>query len=116
MNKDVLGDWEVTGESYAEATRRYSGFGSELFAGLRDKLPAVFENLKFYQPIRYQSEDILATYEDPVCSFGIQLDPLCEVIVLWNHETRIEIGTWSTNAYDEAITFMKTHLLKKNQP
>ncbi|MBD0260090.1 MAG: hypothetical protein ICV83_30595, partial [Cytophagales bacterium] len=101
MNKDVLGDWEVIEESYAVATRRYTGFGSMLFSILQDKMPQVFDNLKFYQPVKYQSENVLATYEDALCAFGIQLDPLCEVIVLWNDETRIEIGTWSNGEYEE---------------
>ncbi|BDD12661.1 hypothetical protein FUAX_50930 (plasmid) [Fulvitalea axinellae] len=79
-------------ERFAEMNTRYKGFGKDLYLKIKDELPEVFEGLKFYQRIKHQIEDSYAIFNDKTTPFAIQLDPLCEVIVLWNHTLQIEIG------------------------
>jgi len=89
---------------------RYSGFGKDLYRLLQEKLPQVFSNLRFYQGTTHQSEDSYAVYLDPDNpreSFAIQLDPLCEVIVIWNQKIHTEIGTWSSDPELESIVFIQ---------
>ncbi|GAA3924479.1 hypothetical protein [Hymenobacter algoricola] len=96
-------------ESYAEAQTRYSGFGKDSFPRLEARFPGFISKLRFFHPQEYQSEDVWAVYEDASVQFGIQLDPDCEVIVLWNKnpENSIELGTWWDDASDIAIRYIE---------
>jgi hypothetical protein len=99
-------------ESYFEFQNRYEGFGKELYSQLKAEIPEIFNEISFYQQRNIQTEDSYAEYISSNHSFVIQLDPLIEVIVLWNAQKSIEIGTWSTNECKEAIDFIKSELLK----
>lgn len=100
---------EYKEETLDTALKRYSGFGKDVYQLLEKKLPHIFLILKFYQRTTYQKEDSYAVYLDPdnpEKSFAIQLDPLIEVIVLWNHKTHVEIGTWADNPEKEAVEYI----------
>jgi hypothetical protein len=98
-------------ETYADFENRYSGFGKDIYLKIKEILPEVFYKLTFYQRQTFQTEDSYAEYNVDIISFVIQLDPLCEVIVLWNGQKQTEIGTWSASEYDEAVNFIKSDLL-----
>lgn len=106
---------EFHSESFSAFEKRYIGFGKDLFLRIKDQIPEVFTELRFYQRKPFQSEDSYAEYCHDGKVFVIQLDPLCEVIVLWNDHTSVEIGTWSSNEYDEALQFIISDLLAQDQ-
>lgn len=112
MSKLLLDPIEAfTEESFNSFNQRYSGFGKDIYQIIQLELPEIFNHLKFFKRIFFQPEDSYALYCNADISFVIQLDPLCEVIVLWNVKTRTEIGSWSPNEYDEALDFIKSDLL-----
>ncbi len=102
---------EFIPESLEKAGRRYAGFGKDLYRQISRRLPDVFRNLKYYQRINSQTEDSYAIYNDDQISFCIQLDPVCEKIVLWNEEKQIEIGYGSDDEYEDALNFIQSELL-----
>jgi len=99
-------------ETYSEFENRYVGFGKEIYLKIKEKTPDVFHKLTFYKQIDSQTEDSYAEYSDINQLFAIQLDPTCEVIVLWNEQKQVEIGIWSNNEYGDAIDFIKSEFLK----
>lgn len=97
-------------ETLEKVQERYSGFGGNLYNLIEEQLPEVFLKLSFYQQTTCQIEDSYALYEDrdnPEKSFVIQLDPLCEVIVIWNLNIHTEIGTWSEDPELESLMFIQ---------
>ncbi|MGV3540529.1 MAG: hypothetical protein ACO1OQ_12010 [Rufibacter sp.] len=113
-DNSILPDWVYKEESLTELQLRYSGFGKDLYKVLEERLPEVFSQLKFYQSVESQTEDSFATFNDGSSSFGIQLDPLIEVIVIWDKEHHFEISSRVENAYETAIDLIRTTFLKKN--
>lgn len=103
---------EFQSENYTEFESRYSGFGKEIYLKLKEEVPQIFRDLTFHKRITFQTEDSYAQYIGDSYSLAIQLDPLCEVIVLWNNRKHIEIGTWAANEYEDAINFIKSELMK----
>lgn len=99
-------------ETFDDFEKRYSGFGKEIYATIKVNLPAVFNNLVFYKHISSRLEDSYAEYQSDLFPFCIQLDPLCEVIVLWNNTKQIEIGCRAIHKYTDAINFIQSELLK----
>lgn len=103
-------------EDFYGMNERYSGFGKEIYQKLKETLPLVFNKLMFYKNVRQQVSHSYAVYMDGTKSFALQLDPLCEVIVLWDrHNSHVEIGAWSQDEYTEAIEFIKTRLLTERR-
>ena len=102
--------WSYTPETLDECARRYSRFGSELYQQMADTLPECFAALRCFRADDYQTEDSFAVCE-MAHPFAIQLDPDCEVICLWDSQTHVEIGTWSSNPYAEAFDFIRRHFL-----
>ncbi|MDP8033588.1 hypothetical protein QJU43_04635 [Pasteurella atlantica] len=102
-------------ETFDEFEKRYVGFGKELYLNIKEKFPDIFNHLVFYKSINYQLEDSYAEYKNDKFSFSIQLDPLCEVIVLSNSTKQIEIGYWSKNELVEAINFIQSELLNNKK-
>ena len=102
--------WSYTTESLDECTARYLRFGSELYHRMADTLPECFAALRYFRADDHQTEDSFAIC-DIAHPFGIQLDPDCEVICLWDSQTHIEIGTWSADPYAEAFDFIRLHFL-----
>lgn len=97
-------------ETLDQVQERYSGFGGNLYQLMEEQIPEIFLKLSFYQQTTYQSEDSYAVYKDsdnPEKSFAIQLDPLCEVIVIWNQNIHTEIGAWSEDPELESIKFIQ---------
>jgi hypothetical protein len=97
-------------ETFAEVSTRYAGFGRGVFAALEATSPAAFAALRFYRATIYQQGDVYA-----VCRWGdgevaIQLDPDCEVICVWDHNTHTEIGAWALNPEAEAVAFIGERL------
>ena len=97
-------------EKFEEMLIRYNGYGKSLFSELKSDYPDIFEHLVFYQRIDIE-EDCYAIYEKENVSFAIQLEPLCERIVLWNNTSIIEIGNWVTNENEEAIKYIRQNLM-----
>ena len=108
----ILQDWEYREESWGEFNKRYSGFGKDLYINIKERFPEIFEKLKYYQSVEFQTEDSFATYSDGITTFGIQLDPLIEVIVLWNKENHLEITSYTDNEYEVAMNFIKKKFLQ----
>lgn len=96
-------------ETLSESMVRYSGFGRDLFFELESHFPGMISKIRFFQPQASQQEDIWAYYENGPLQFAMQLEPSCEVIVLWNDgpDNSIEIGTWWDNEYEAAIAFIE---------
>lgn len=112
MKNEILSSGSYVPEDFDSFIKRYSGFGKNLYEKLENEYPAIFAYLSFYRRVDYQTEDSYAIFDDSNKAFAIQLDPLCEVIVLWGNHVRIEIGTWSLDEYAESITFIREELLK----
>lgn len=110
MRSKILPCGNYVQEDFDSVMKRYSGFGEDLYKKLKDGYPKVFANLTFYRRVDHQVEDSYAVFADNDSFLAIQLDPLCEVIVLWNNLNRIEIGTWSLDQYSDAITFITEQL------
>lgn len=102
---------EFVPENLEEVSRRYSGFGKDLYKQIQQRFPDVFRNLQYYQRINIQPEDSYAMYDNDQNSFCIQLDPVCEKIIFWNEEKQIEIGHWSDNECEDALQFIGDELL-----
>ena len=71
-------------EDFENTAKRYEGFGKDLYEIIKEELPDIYERLKFYRNTKIQIEDSYAEFLNIINGFAIQLDPLCEVIVLWN--------------------------------
>ena len=99
-------------ETLEEFEERYSGFGKETYDNIKKYIPEIFDSLVFYKCIDCQLEDSYAEYKNDQFPFCIQLDPLIEVIVLWNKSKHIEIGYWSKNEYLDTINFIKSEFLQ----
>ena len=123
MLSELLGNCqEYEGETYEEFLNRYKGFGKEIYTKLKDELPSIFNDLKFYSAVRSTEkcvgnfpyiEDSYAIFDDGEIMFIIQLDPETEVICLSNWKTQIEIGVWEQiDFYKESIDFIKKEFLK----
>jgi hypothetical protein len=110
MNDNIIGNSKLQEETFESSGIRYKGFGFEIFEHIQESLPFIFENLKFYQPIEYQQEDLIAIYKNSEIEFGIQLDPLIEVTILWNDKQHIEISFFSENYYIESLDIIKSFL------
>ena len=99
-------------ETFNEFEKRYLGFGKEIYSNIKKELPEIFNNLVYYRRVSFQLEDSYAEFKNEQFPFCIQLDPVCEVIVLRNDTKHTEIGCWSENKYVDAINFIKSELLK----
>lgn len=111
-NYSLLPNWKFREENLEEFNERYSGFGREFYKTLDNSPPNALVKIKLYQSLEYQTEDSIAIYSDNTTSFGIQLDPFIEVIVLWNKENHIEISSHTVDAYQVAIDQIRTKFLK----
>ncbi|MCE0559426.1 hypothetical protein [Motilimonas sp. E26] len=109
MHKLLNNSWEYIQEPYSDVSSRYKGFGSKLFGVMSSSLPLHYQNLKFYRSISNQTEDVFAICEGLGHDYGIQLDPDCEAICLWDDKTHIEIGYWSEDEYIESVEFIKAN-------
>ena len=108
-------NWDFKEETFTEAIDRYSGFGEKMFFELDSHFPGMLSKFRFFQPQQYQQEDIWAIYQDNTFQFAVQLEPSCEVIILWNDNPKdsIEIGTWWDDEYEAAIAFIEEVFFKK---
>ncbi len=108
MHSLLNDNWTYTPETREDVSRRYSGFGCELYDRMAALLPECYAALRFYRADCHQTEDSYA-----VCvishPFAVQLDPDCRVICLWDEEIHVEIGTWSDTPYHESFEFIKRH-------
>lgn len=102
----ILLEGEFKLESIEGVDERYNGFGKGLYAELMNELPSFFNALIFYQS-EFQREDSFAIFNDKNKSIGIQLDPLCEKIVIWNLESHWEFGDWNEGGVIGAIKQLK---------
>ncbi len=98
-------------ETYNEFEHRYEGFGKETYLKIKEQIPNIYYKLLFYKRIDLQTEDSYAIYSDGEKSFAIQLDPLCEVIIIWNRQRHLETGSWSNTEYDDAIGFINQYFI-----
>ena len=84
----------VKEETFAEFSKRYSGFGENLYEFLKLNYPRFFCKLTFFRDVVERSPVSYAFYKDERNSFIIQLDPECDVIILWDDIEHIEFGSW----------------------
>ena len=116
MNQKLLPqECEFRPESFEEMTKRYSGFGENLFEKLLSDEPEIVGQIKFYKRIDFQLEDSYAVISNLNTSIAIQLDPSSEVIILWNNEIQVEKGHWTENLLDETVDSIKTLLRQQNK-
>ncbi|AUD03536.1 hypothetical protein [Spirosoma pollinicola] len=93
-------------ENYDDFMSRYSGFGEDLYSLLSEQLPEVFRKLTFYKGIVYQTEDSYAVFiGEP--AFGIQLDPLIEVVVIWDHSRHAEFSSWLNDGHSAVLEYIQ---------
>lgn len=97
-------------ETYAELLARYTGFGSDFYARLKQQVPEVFEHLLFYY-IQGTPEDSFALYEKGEITFAIQVDQVSDCICLWNPSEQLEFGHWCEDAVGDAIAYLKEHFI-----
>ena len=106
-------DWSFSEETLEDVRGRYCGFGWQLYGMIRDQIPTVSAQLRFYRSEQQQTGDSFAICDlDP--PFSIQLDPDIEVIVLGGENTHTEIGAWADNPCEDAIKFIRQHFIKPN--
>jgi hypothetical protein len=96
-------------ESFNDFTKRYNGFGKDLYTELKNENLEIFEKLKFYQMLN-EKKDSFAEYLNNGNSFAIHLDYYCELILINNNEKHIEIGTWEKDEIKKAINFILKEL------
>ena len=108
MSTLLNGAWSYVEETLDQCRARYEHFGIGVFDRLEQDLPELFHRLRYYQATDVQTQDAFAfcTGDHP---FGIQLDPNCEVICLWDEATHVEIGTWSPDPEGDAIRFIQSN-------
>jgi len=104
-------NYDFRQETYDAVCSRYAGFGRNLFATLREAMPSAFNSLLFYRASVHQESDVYAVCHWAQTNFAIQLDPYCEVIVLWDHSTQIEIGTWESDPSLTAMEFIRRNFM-----
>lgn len=105
---------EFTHENINDFSDRYKGFGKDIYEIIKQELPDIYARLKYYRNTIGQTGDSYAEFMDDYHHFAIQLEPIGEVIVLWNKTKQIEIGTWSEDEYRETINYIKNELLTIN--
>lgn len=116
MNTKLLPkDGKFQLETFTEMSKRYTGFGNNLFTKLLSDEPQIKEQIKFYKRIDSQLEDSYALVSNPNMAIAIQLDPLCEVIIIWNNNVHIEKGHWTENLIQETINSIKSLLKGVNR-
>ncbi|WP_428666456.1 hypothetical protein [Runella sp.] len=98
-------------ESYNDFLLRYSGFGEDFYQLLKEQLPDVFKQLRFFKSTNHQPEDSFALYQNVDGLFCIQLDPLCEVVILWNNEKHVEFNSRCNDQHLGALMVIKENLL-----
>ena len=99
-------------ETFEDLENRYNGFGKKLYYNLKTENPKVFNNLRFYQELN-DEKDSYAEYIDDNTSFVIQLDFYSELILVWNNENTIEIGSWENDEVKKAINIILNKFLTK---
>lgn len=74
-------------------------------------MPSVFNSLLFYRATIHQQSDVFAVCHWSQTNFGIQLDPECEIICLWDDSTQFEIGTWESNPSSAVMEFIRAKFM-----
>jgi len=89
-------------ESVNQVLGRYQWFGKELIKEIIAHECSLARELVF---LKYPgSKDIWAFCNNRSISLGFQIDPDCEVIIVWRNEKDfIEYGVWSSNPVKEAM-------------
>lgn len=104
---------DLVPEAGADALRRYTGFGRELFDCLFAEMPNLAGKFRFFRDPG--TNDIWSICEDGSSAFGVQLDHDIEVICLWNSSGFDEIGTWFDDPISQAIERIRTEYLKSEE-
>jgi len=95
-------------EDFSQFNFRYSGSCKNFYRKLNSELPEIFSKLIFYR--NFTHDDSFAEFLTNELSFVVQLDPDCQVIVLFNNETTVEFSVYD-NKDDEtenlALDFIK---------
>ena len=110
MHELLNDNWVYHRETQDEFSLRYSGFGAELYRRMAVALPDCYRALQLFRSVNHQTEDAFAVCEI-AHPFVVQLDPECKVICLWDSDTHIEIGTWSSDPCEEAFVFIRNHFI-----
>lgn len=97
-------------QSYDQYSARYTGFGSLFFTKVNETHPHVFEAMRFYRNVRWQTRDAFAVCSTPH-PFAVQLDPDCEIMCFWDGKGRAEFGQWSPTYEQDALEYIVAHFL-----
>jgi len=79
-------------EEESAAKARYRGFGADVFEQIYFAIPSLKGRFTFFRDTA--TNDLWSVCYMTPRNFGLQLDPDCEVICLWDSECHEEIGYW----------------------
>ena len=93
--------WSI--ESHAQLPAHLDALSGRFLGMLFMRFPALLNDAVF---MRYtqQPEDVWVLIDREHAGFGIQIDPVLDVIVVWNERGQQEFGSWHTDLVDAAIT------------
>ena len=104
MNSTILkSHYPVIEENYFEFINRYHGFGKGLYYFIKENHPDIYNNLKFYKKKEHSAPDSFALLDKQEKTLAIQLDPECEMIIIWNDKIQLEFGTWEPLDYESIV-------------
>ncbi|TRW21433.1 hypothetical protein FMM05_20370 [Flavobacterium zepuense] len=116
VTEELLGDCQIfEQESFHDCTKRYDGFGKDLYRIIAQKLPEIFKHLTFYKAVGITGKcagiivgnSSVAIYQKNGKTISIELD-YYDVIGIWNFDGLLfETGGWSDTPYEDAIDFIE---------
>ena len=87
-------------------SERYSGIGMNLYSYIQSCKPQIFQRLSFYKKKIEHIPDSFAYYDGESTSFAIQMDPDCDVIIIWNSFERKEFGSWDNDINAKVVAWI----------
>jgi hypothetical protein len=83
-------------ESFDSVLLRSTEMGQTLFEQLWKHFPQLKEEIVFLQ-WSMQPDDVYAVRDVMDGGFVVQIDPLIELVIVWNEESVREFGAWTPN-------------------
>lgn len=100
-------NWAYVEEEYNQFLDRYAGFGKDVVLALIGTKIAKTSDFKFYKSSGKQECDAFFVFVSKNCEFVLQLDPECEVVVVWDEIERVEFTSWSDDVVQEVMLYLK---------
>ena len=95
--------WSV--ESELDALSRIPAFGQRFFTAAFREFPTLAAVTHFIRRAE-QPEDVYAILDYPR-GVGIQIDPLTDLIILWDHAGQVEFGDWHGDPVPAALDHLR---------